>query len=211
MTKKIIRRVSDLLPDKKNANKGTERGRNLLEHSLRTYGTGRSILVDKHGQIIAGNKTAEESVDVGLEDVIVVESDGKKLVVVQRTDLDLNKDKSARALAIADNRVGQIDLDWDADVLLALKDEGIDLTLLGFNDPDIKPEPWEEAWRGMPEYANEDERPVRTLFVHFKSAKHVAAFAQLLKQTITDETKSLWFPKVKKATTPKKYVGRKTK
>ena len=43
--------------DSRNANKGTERGLALLDKSLRQYGAGRSILVDKNGRVIAGNKT----------------------------------------------------------------------------------------------------------------------------------------------------------
>jgi hypothetical protein len=48
--------IERLAPDKRNANRGTVRGRALLEDSLRRYGAGRSILADKHGNIIAGNK-----------------------------------------------------------------------------------------------------------------------------------------------------------
>jgi DNA modification methylase len=68
--------------------------------------------------VIAGNKTLERAVDLGMDDVIVVETDGTKLVAVQRTDLDLdNEDGKARALATYDNRSGQLDLDWDIDAL----------------------------------------------------------------------------------------------
>ena len=44
-----------LTPDRHNMNRGTERGLQLLEKSLRDYGAGRSILVDKAGNVIAGN------------------------------------------------------------------------------------------------------------------------------------------------------------
>jgi hypothetical protein len=123
-----IRKVSDLQPDKRNANKGTERGLKALDHSLRQYGAGRSLLVDKHGRIIAGNKTAQAAADIGLEDVIVVHTDGTKLVAVQRDDLDLEQDKAARELAYADNRVGQLDLEWDIDNILADMEAGVDLS-----------------------------------------------------------------------------------
>lgn len=59
----------------------------------------------------------------GLEDVIVVPSDGTKIVAVQRTDLDLEADPRAKELAIADNRAGQVSLEWDADVLKELDSE----------------------------------------------------------------------------------------
>lgn len=56
-------KIDSLKPDRRNANKGTERGRAALESSLQKYGAGRSILLDKHGNIIAGNKTAKVATD----------------------------------------------------------------------------------------------------------------------------------------------------
>lgn len=119
-------KLSDLTPDHSNANKGTERGRYALEASLRKYGAGRSILIDKHGRIIAGNKTAETAADVGIDDVIVVQTDGRQVVAVQRTDLDLDSNE-ARELAYADNRVGQLDLDFSPEQILADLQAGVNL------------------------------------------------------------------------------------
>jgi hypothetical protein len=123
---KQITSIEDLTPDPRNANKGTERGAVQLENSLRDYGAGRSILVDRHGVVIAGNKTLEQAASIGME-VQTVCTDGNKLVVVQREDLDLDADPRARELAIADNRVAQTDLDWDVDELKRELDEGVDL------------------------------------------------------------------------------------
>lgn len=123
-------RLSDLTPDLRNANHGTPRGVGMLEDSLRAYGAGRSVLVDKHGTVIAGNKTVEAAASAGFEDVIVVPTDGRTLVVVQRTDLDLEHDASAKALGVADNRVAEVGLQWDADVLHQLMTEGANLETL---------------------------------------------------------------------------------
>lgn len=117
-------KIADLLPDARNANKGTERGAQMIGESLRKFGAGRSILLDKHGRIIAGNKTAENATAAGLADVIVVQTDGTRLVAVQRTDLDLEADSKAQELAIADNRAGQVSLEWDAEVLAELAAAG---------------------------------------------------------------------------------------
>lgn len=111
--------------DDRNANKGTERGLGMLEHSLRTYGAGRSVLADKNGRIIAGNKTVERAQELGLP-LEIIESDGKKLVVVRRTDLDLDSPEG-RALAVADNRIAEVDLAWDPEVLAGLLSEGVPL------------------------------------------------------------------------------------
>lgn len=99
---KDITSIEDLIPDPKNANKGTERGLAMVEDSLRNYGAGRSILVDKDGVVIAGNKCLEAAAELNLP-VRVVKTDGHELVVVQREDLDLDDGDKARQLAYADN------------------------------------------------------------------------------------------------------------
>ena len=112
--------IAQLVLDGKNANKGTKRGRELLEQSLGKYGAGRSVLVDRRNRVIAGNKTVEAAVAAGMKSIAVIETDGNCLVAVQRGDLDLAKDKKARELAIADNRVGELDLEWNPEVLALL-------------------------------------------------------------------------------------------
>jgi DNA modification methylase len=124
-----IQSLADLTPDPKNANKGTPRGMRMLANSLKTYGAGRSILVDRHGVVLAGNKTFEQAKALGL-DIRVVDVDGKTLVVVRRTNLDLATDPEARQLALADNRVGEINLEWDPQLLETFAADGIDLRAL---------------------------------------------------------------------------------
>ncbi len=53
--------LADLQSDPHNANRGTDRGREALTRSLREYGAGRAVLIDRHGTVIAGNKTVEEA------------------------------------------------------------------------------------------------------------------------------------------------------
>ena len=124
---KQIKDISDITPDLANANKGTERGVFQLEESLRSYGAGRSIVTDKNGVVLAGNKTLESAADLGLS-IEVVKTDGTRLVVVQRTDLDLsNGDSKARELAYADNRTSEVGLEWNAEQIAADLGAGVDL------------------------------------------------------------------------------------
>jgi DNA modification methylase len=117
--------IAQLILDDRNANKGTKRGRAMLEDSLRSYGAGRAVLVDKNNRVMAGNKTVEAAIAAGMKRIAVIKSDGDVLVAVQRGDLDLKKDKKAKELALADNRVSEIDLSWDPAILDELD---IDLT-----------------------------------------------------------------------------------
>lgn len=125
---KEIKSLADLTPDDMNANQGTVRGMAQLEYSMQRLGAGRSVLVDRNGKTIAGNKSSETWGQIGNEDdVIVVPTDGTKLVIVQRTDLDLDdeQDLRARELAIADNRVGETNLNWDPAAVAALEVAGV--------------------------------------------------------------------------------------
>lgn len=128
------KKITDFTFDAKNANRGSERGAYMLERSLEKFGAGRSILVDKHGTVIAGNKTLAKAGEMGLEDVIVVQTNGDKVVAVQRMDLDLAKDERARELAFADNRVSEISLEWDADQILQDIESGLDISDFFKND-----------------------------------------------------------------------------
>lgn len=119
------RDIKSLKADELNANKGTERGRLMVRTSLEQNGAGRSILLDREGNIVAGNKTWKGAIEAGIEQVIVVPTDGSQLVAVQRTDLELDSPEG-RAIAISDNRAGEVGLDWDSDILNQLS-ESVDL------------------------------------------------------------------------------------
>lgn len=125
--------LSSAKPDRRNANKGTARGREALRHSLETYGAGRSILLARDSTILAGNKTAQAAADLGHEDLLIVETDGTQLVAVRRTDLDPDS-AEARLIALADNQVGALDLDWDASAIDEALKDGLDLSALWTGD-----------------------------------------------------------------------------
>lgn len=123
--------AKDFGEDPRNANKGTERGKKMLDKSVTDLGAGRSIVVDKNGLVIAGNKTRQAMVETGISDAVVVETNGHQMVVVKRMDLDLTDRKGkARQLAYADNRVGELNLSWD----MAIVNEDIDIVGDMFGD-----------------------------------------------------------------------------
>lgn len=64
-----------------------------------------------------------------MTEVIEVETDGTQLVVVRRRDLDLETDPEAKELAIADNRIAELDLEYDSAVLVELQAD-VDLSHL---------------------------------------------------------------------------------
>lgn len=111
-------KINELKFDDKNFNKHTQQGMGLLEKSLREFGAGRSILIDKNNNIIGGNGVVEVAGQIGLDDVQIVESDGTKIVAVKRTDIDLHT-KKGRKLALADNATSKMDIEWDFENMMS--------------------------------------------------------------------------------------------
>ena len=117
-------KLSDLIPDDKNFNQGNEFGNSLIEKSFRKFGAGRSILIDKNNRIIAGNKSVENAGAIGLEDVQIVESDGKRIIAVKRTDIDLDSPEG-REMALADNATAKANIVFDAELIAAELSEAV--------------------------------------------------------------------------------------
>jgi len=66
---------------------------------------------------------------------------------------------------------------------------------------------WQKEWQNMPECAQKDLTPYKTLLVHFENYENVQEFAALLNQKITPATVSLWFPQLdKEIFSNKRYV-----
>lgn len=114
MAIKDIKSMDDLSFDTLNFNKHTDEGMRLLEKSVSENKFGRSVLADKEGNLIAGNGVVETAQRLGKRKIKVVQTNGDELVVVQRTDLDIDS-KEARELALADNAVARKNLEWDED------------------------------------------------------------------------------------------------
>lgn len=104
--------ISELKFDDKNFNKHTEFGMSLLEKSLRENGAGRSILIDKDNNIIAGNGIVEAAGSIGLDKIKIIETNGDEIIAVKRTDIALDS-QQGRQMALADNATNAVDLAWD--------------------------------------------------------------------------------------------------
>ena len=129
--------IRDIIPDNRNFNAGTEKGREMIEKSFRELGAGRSILLDKNNRIIAGNKSQQAAIATGITKVRIVDTEGDEIVAVRRRDVDLDS-KVGRELAFADNATQQVSLAWDeAELQQAAQDYGLDIADFGFDIEDL--------------------------------------------------------------------------
>ncbi|MGE5619553.1 MAG: DNA methyltransferase [Sphingomonadaceae bacterium] len=102
--------LSQLSPDPDNAREHNPANIGMIVDALHQVGACRSGVVDENLRILAGNGTWEALAEAGIEEVIVVPSDGRRWVVVQRTDLD---DDQKRRLSLYDNRAAEL-AGWNA-------------------------------------------------------------------------------------------------
>lgn len=114
--------IEALVQDDHNFNRGTEDGQRLMEQSFKEHGAGRSILLDKDGRIIAGNKSQRAAIAAGIKKVRVIETTGDELVAVKRTDVALDS-AEGREMAFLDNLTTQVNLSWDEVELESVADE----------------------------------------------------------------------------------------
>ena len=136
--------ISELKFDDKNFNKHTQKGMGLLEKSLQQFGAGRSILIDKDNNIIAGNGIVEAAGAVGLDKVKIIETDGTELIAVKRTDVELDS-AQGREMALADNATAAADLEWDEDAIAEASSEH------GFN-----PDDWGVQFKPLKDIVEDD-------------------------------------------------------
>lgn len=121
--------IKDLKQDKRNYRKHNDKNISLIKKSVKECGLGRSVVIDKNDEIIAGNGLVS-SIPKNTK-IKVVETDGSELVVVKRTDLDTN-DEKRKKLAIMDNSASDssrfdIELLTEDFEIPALADMGIEV------------------------------------------------------------------------------------
>lgn len=121
MAKEKVIDIEELIQDDHNFNKGTDKGKELIEKSFRELGAGRSVLVDKDNRLIGGNKAQIGALAAGIKKARIVESDGTELIVVKRTDISLDTEKG-RKMALADNATQEANLSWDKEELEKAKE-----------------------------------------------------------------------------------------
>ena len=141
-----IRKIDELIPYANNARTHPPEQLEQLRRSLEAYGWVSPVLIDEAGNVIAGHGRIQAAKLAGIEEApcVLVEH----LTEAQR-----------RAYILADNRLAE-GSGWDmalvAGELAAIRDQGGDLTLTGFDEADlILPGDgrfWDEEAEGSEEY-----------------------------------------------------------
>ena len=116
--------LRDLRPDPENRRKHNPRNVGVIADAMQDVGFARSIVIDEHNVVLAGNASIDAAAEVGIERVRVIEASGHEIIAVRRRGLT---DDQKRRLALADNRAAEL-ATWDLDQLRADVDAGLDLS-----------------------------------------------------------------------------------
>jgi hypothetical protein len=141
MTQEKISRIrlEEILFDENNANEGTERGRYMVEESIRRFGFADAGTLDKNNKLLNGEKRTEVASEISLsDDAIILDVDGTRPVYLRRKDLDLDdpQDDRARQLAYFLNRSQEVSLRWNTSQVIADIEAGVDLNAM-FNESEV--------------------------------------------------------------------------
>ena len=164
MEQEKIINIEELVQDEHNFNKGTDEGGKLMERSFKEMGAGRSVLIDKHGKIIAGNKSQKAAIAAGIKRVRVIETTGDELIAVKRTDVELESEQG-RKMALLDNLTTQVNLAWDETELQTITGEieGFDPGEFGFDVSELGAVDRDEADKVEEDDFDEEKEQVETI------------------------------------------------
>ena len=112
-----------LKPWAKNPRKNDGRPVDEVAKSIERFGFAAPIVANKDGEVIAGHTRLKAAKKLGLTSV-----------PVRYVDLP---EKEAHALAVADNKLGEL-AEWDDDLLRAAIDEVEDVSGLGFDERELR-------------------------------------------------------------------------
>jgi ParB-like chromosome segregation protein Spo0J len=108
-----VTHVKDLRADPQNRRTHNPRNVGMVVDALHAVGAARSIVIDEHNVVMAGNGVVEGAMEAGIHKVHVVEADGSTLIAVRRVGLT---EEQKRVLAMYDNRTAEL-ADWNVEQL----------------------------------------------------------------------------------------------
>lgn len=200
--------IENIFPYQKNNRIHTEAQIQMIADSIKEFGFNQPLVIDETGEILVGHGRFEAAKNLGLTEVPCLRL------------LGLPEEKK-KAYRILDNKI-QNDSTWNFEhlslELSGLKSLGFDIEKWGlqslWSETSLATSPVEDPksteWNGMPSYEQEDQSALRSIIVNFKTLEDVAAFSEILKQSITEKTRSIWYPEAERADTEGKRYAAET-
>jgi hypothetical protein len=201
------RNLADLVPYARNARMHSPRQIEQIRASMQEFGWTIPVLVDEANVLIAGHGRILAAEGLGITTVPTMVARGWT-------------EAQIAAYRLTDNQL-TMNSEWEPELLRLelgeLKMRGFDLDLTGFDRINLDAllgdgvegsvDPTEE-WQGAPEYAHEEQGATQQIVVNFATREAVAAFGVLIGQSLTEHTRSIWYPPAEIGrTSDKRYVA----
>lgn len=182
-------RVGDVLPHPMNPKIHPEKQNAPLRSLLETVGKlddlkafysaehgGKLMFFDGHGR---QSLNPSEEWDIDIYDLT---DDEARLAIASFDPIGWEAEQSRERLSLLLQEVSTGDAELQKLITGIAEKTGV-----------IPPQSADDLWRGMPVY-NQENVEGRIITVHFETEADVEKFAQRMEQTITDKTRSIWFP-----------------
>jgi hypothetical protein len=219
--------IQDLKPNPRNPRKITEEKLEFLRKTLKKFGDLGCIVFNKKNESLVGGTQRSKVFDSQIKVVIETKYDKKTKVgtvaegyIVSNgerhkyREVEWDEDTHKAATIAANKMAGEFDPLGLSELMRELNETGFDLDLTMFNEieranflADIL-DPNKEWHDVMPEFKQEDQSAEQQITINFKSYKDVVRFGKLIKQKLTENTRSIWFPKAPKDVEKKKYKNK---
>ena len=152
-------KIADYRPLQSNPNVHTQRGLRELEKSVQEDGWVAPLTVAADGESLDGAARLEVAADKFDGDVLVVEHDGTRPVVMVRTDIPDSTTPHAKRIIYRANRIAELDLAWNPEQMALDLEAGLDLSGL-WTDLELAQElesQYPDAPEDFPEYDDDIE------------------------------------------------------
>lgn len=191
--KKEYRKLGELIPWKENPRIITPEAFERLKYQIKELNGGKPykpLLINQDNIVLGGNQRIEAYKSLGIDPVWVHvvhtenESDMWKFAL---SDNDHSGTTDMAKVMSAINRQ-DLTLDWNK-FAIDMNNSVLLTNLKKYSAEDLMKE-----WKGMPEFKQENQEAKKQIVVNFKNWEDYEAFAKLIGQALTPDTRSIWYP-----------------
>lgn len=100
-----------------NLNKGTDKGRDMVQRSIDKFGMRDAVVIDKNGEIISGNHRKKAATKKGITKERIIEATSDEVIAIQYKDVDLSTPEG-KELALALNQTAKFNINIDEEVAI---------------------------------------------------------------------------------------------
>lgn len=181
-------RADQLMANPFNHRQHPMKQRKVVEASIKEIGFVKSVLVNKTtGRIVDGHERVMQALDSGDDTMVDVEY------------VELSEEEELKALLLLDasSELADVNRTKVQELASMVEFDIADLTdfakEVALNFGNIV-EDKDGEWQGMPDFQNDEIKEIQ-LIVYFPSMEAKILFCKQVEQTVTKETKFVWFPK----------------